>query len=180
MTVTAVALLDIVRAGHNRYFPEALDLLIKVQTSEGLEETWPFTYVKGDGAPITLQATEWLAAHPDFEIAPAVALTPIDYTLNRRNVRSVFIGLGLPADAVETAIQNKPAGGEREELHLSWLEDDAFRFDAPVVTATFEHWASIDPNLKLSALQARWMEMGKVSYAATPLIDPTTINEAVN
>lgn len=179
MSATAVQLLDVVAAEQSRYFPGVLELKIKVLTSEGLEETWPFTYSPADPAPISTAATQWLAEHPDFEIAPAVALTAIDFSLNRRNVRSVFIGLGLPADAVDTAIQNKPAGGEREELMLAWLEDDHYRFDSPVVSATFDHWAGIDPNLTLAALEARWMEIGKMLYAQAVVVT-APVSEAVN
>lgn len=174
MTVTFI---EVVRAEHSRFWSDVLDLDIRVITEEGVEEVWPFTYVPSDGAPVTAAVATWLGTHPEFPVAAAVALSAADFGLNRRNVRSAFIGIGLGADAVDIAINAKPAGGEREDLMLSWLEDDSFRIDSPVVVAAFDYWVGIDPNLTLAALNTKWVELGRMLMATTPLVAPS---EAVN
>lgn len=157
----AAKLLDVLSAEYSRFRPDIIDFKIKVETDEGAEEVWPFAYHPEDGSPITLGVKLWLEAHPDFKVAKAAPLTPADFHLNRRDVRTVFLTLGFPADAVDIAIQNRPAGGEREEAMLSWLEDDYFQRDSAVVLIAFEHWRGIDPNLTAEQVNERWILLGK-------------------
>lgn len=158
----ATKLVEVLSGARSRFRPEVIDFEIRVELEDGSEEIWPFTYVPTDGAPITHGVKLWLEAHPDFEIGEAAPLTPEDFHLSRRDVRTAFITLGLPADATETAIKSRPAGGEREDMLLSWLEDDYFQRDSAVVLATFEYWYGIDPNhLTPEGLDTRWMQLGK-------------------
>jgi hypothetical protein len=166
----AVELLDVTKGVRSRWDDRLIDLEIKVLTSEGTEEVWPFTYSPDDNAPMTKKAGAWMSAHPNFKIAAAPKLKPSDYTLNRRNVRSVFIGLGAPANAVDIAIENRPAGNERENLMLAWLEDASFSRDSEIVEMAFNHWSGIDPNLTKKMLDDRWMEIGKMDRAVAPLV----------
>jgi len=168
----ALELLDVLKAERVVFNDRLIDLEIKVRTSEGTEEVWPFTYSPDDNAPITVAAGAWMSAHPDFKIKAARKLRADDFALNRRNVRSVFIGLGFPANAVDIAIENRPAGGERENLMLAWLEDNSFRRDHEVVELAFAHWSGIDPNVTKKMLDDRWIEIGKMMYATEPLVTP--------
>jgi hypothetical protein len=161
----ATALKKVISAERSKYHPEAIDLMIEVETDQGTVETWPFGYLPSDLAPITQQVTEWFKNNPQMEIRPAPKLTHLDFGLNRRDVRVAFIGLGLPADAVEIALARKTADSDGELLKVDWLEGERFGRNDPVIVATLEHYIGLDPTLTPEKLDAKWLSIGMMNLS---------------
>ena len=148
-------------------FDGTLDFIVTVQPREGSSpEDWPFHYVPGDRAPMTLAVKDWLAAHPKFKPGPrpVPSSNPLDYPLTRRQVRFVFIGLGLPADAVDIALVNVEDRPTREMLRIEWFEGRTFRRDDPVVVHTALHWVGIEPPLTDARIDKRWLEIARLGF----------------
>lgn len=135
--------------------PETLELEIEVE-EDGERKVWPFHYVPSDPAPATLAIKAWLDEHPDVAIKarPPVATTAL--RLGRRPVREMLVGLGLPADAVEIALDALPEGAEKEAMRLDWMEGQGFYFEDPLVTQTLHYWMAERTDLNTGRLETAW------------------------
>lgn len=153
-----------IRSGTKGPLPGTLDLMIEVKTDDDAREVWPFHYVPADKEPVTLAVAAWLQANPKFAFGPwpKPSTDPNDYRLNRKQVRMAFIRLGLPADAIDIALNNSSKGAEREMMRLDWLEDSVFDRLAPVVIETFAFYAQVDPTLTESKLDAAWLDAARL------------------
>ena len=165
----ATKLVAVNSAEVSKWHPDLLELSITVETDEGTIETWPFSYNPLDAAPMTGEVKTYLEAHPELHIASPAELTVADFRLNRRDVRVVFMSLGYGAQAVDTALENLPAGAQKDDLQLAWLEDDLYPRDAQVVLSTFEHWRGIDPTLTAEKVDERWLDIGKSRIPNIPV-----------